>query len=239
MSDLVEILTAMLNDEHAEDVYVDTRIDKYLEACCKKTGCEGLPDPVTDADRLLYELAEKIAEGGGGGFGFVDTKKLTSLNSFAQAGSNLEFMLDENLDTSNVTNMSYLFKQAVNLTEVTNLNTIKAAQMNSTFEGCTNLQTVATINGTNCWSMSDIFKSCAKLKNLTVVENSIQVDLNVSDCVQLSNESLLSILKGIKKTTGWKTLKLPANKQSIIESDETMNAELAAVRNANWTVQFI
>lgn len=59
-----ELLKALLNDETAE-IQPVSRAEKYLKACCEKCGCEGLPEPVSRSDELLYELAEKLAHGGG------------------------------------------------------------------------------------------------------------------------------------------------------------------------------
>lgn len=52
-------LNALLNDTTAE-VDLISRVDKYLSACCEACGCEGLPEPISRIDHLLYELAEKL-----------------------------------------------------------------------------------------------------------------------------------------------------------------------------------
>lgn len=65
MSKIEDFLNALLNDELA-NVEAKTRVEKYLKACCEKCGCEGLPEPKTRIDALLYELAEKMKGGGGG-----------------------------------------------------------------------------------------------------------------------------------------------------------------------------
>lgn len=65
MSKIEDFLNALLNDELA-DIEAKTRVEKYLKACCEKCGCEGLPEPKTRIDGLLYELAEKMKGGGGG-----------------------------------------------------------------------------------------------------------------------------------------------------------------------------
>lgn len=43
-----------------------SRIEEYLMNCCEMCGCEGLPAPITNTDKLLHHLAS-ILEGGGGG----------------------------------------------------------------------------------------------------------------------------------------------------------------------------
>ncbi len=44
-----------------------SRIDEYLINCCEGCGCDGLPKPISTTDKLLYHLAEKLANIGGGG----------------------------------------------------------------------------------------------------------------------------------------------------------------------------
>ena len=66
MSKTTELLTAMLNDEPIEDFTPRSRIEAYLKNCCLACGCDGLPEPITETDKLLFALAEKVAGGGGG-----------------------------------------------------------------------------------------------------------------------------------------------------------------------------
>lgn len=64
-SRIEELLEALLNDETV-DFQPHSRAEAYLKACCEKCGCTGLPEPLSRNDALLYALAEKIAQGGGG-----------------------------------------------------------------------------------------------------------------------------------------------------------------------------
>lgn len=66
MSKTVELLTALVNGEGIEDFTPHSRMEAYLKNCCLACGCDGLPAPITEADALLYALADKIASGGGG-----------------------------------------------------------------------------------------------------------------------------------------------------------------------------
>ena len=61
-----EQLMALLNDT-VTDVEIISRVDEYLSACCEGCGCEDLPDPITRKDKLLYQLAAKLEDGGGVG----------------------------------------------------------------------------------------------------------------------------------------------------------------------------
>ena len=66
MSRFEELLTAFLNGE-VVDFEPLSRMEQYLKNCCDKCGCDGLPTPNTRAEILLYQLAEQLKNGGGGG----------------------------------------------------------------------------------------------------------------------------------------------------------------------------
>lgn len=61
-SNIEEMLEALLNGE-TTDIVAQTRIEKYLKACCEKCGCGGLPVPESRVDSLLYALADEMAHG--------------------------------------------------------------------------------------------------------------------------------------------------------------------------------
>lgn len=69
MSKAAELLTAMASGEGIEDFEPDSRMEAYLKNCYLACGCDGLPEPITEADELLYALAEKMAGSGSGGGG--------------------------------------------------------------------------------------------------------------------------------------------------------------------------
>lgn len=64
-SKVEQALTALLNGEPLEDFTPVSRTEAYLKNCCLACGCDGLPEPITATDVLLYQLAEKMAQAGG------------------------------------------------------------------------------------------------------------------------------------------------------------------------------
>ena len=62
-SNFEELLQALLNGETV-DIQPRSRMEAYLKSCCEGCGCDGLPEPVTRADALLYALSDKLAGGG-------------------------------------------------------------------------------------------------------------------------------------------------------------------------------
>lgn len=69
MSNEERLLKALLNGVPPDNVEIISRVDKYLSACCEKCGCDGLPEPVTRIDHLLYDLAARLKGAGSGGSG--------------------------------------------------------------------------------------------------------------------------------------------------------------------------
>ena len=60
------LLNAVINGDTIEFT-PRSRMEEYLKNCINKAGIEGLPDPRSRADALLYMLAENISSGGSGG----------------------------------------------------------------------------------------------------------------------------------------------------------------------------
>ena len=78
----------------------------------------------------------------------------------------------ENLDTSNVTNMSYMFYCCQKLTslDVSNFSTSNVTNMSSMFDSCTGLTSldVSKFDTSNVTNMSNIFNWCSSLISLDV-----------------------------------------------------------------------
>ena len=54
------LLNALINGESV-DFEPRSRAELYLKNCCERCGCDGLPEPRSRLDGLLYLLAEVIA----------------------------------------------------------------------------------------------------------------------------------------------------------------------------------
>lgn len=67
MSSRYEVLIKALLNGETVNFEPRSRTEKYLKNCCDKCGCDGLPEPRTRAEALLYQLAEKLAGESGGG----------------------------------------------------------------------------------------------------------------------------------------------------------------------------
>lgn len=101
----------------------------------------------------------------------------------------------DNIDTSDVSNMSYMFGSCKNLTslDVSNLNTSKTTNMNSMFYDCRNLNSldVTNFNTSNVTDMSNLFKRDRRLTQLDVSSFDTSKVTTMkdmfSDCSQLTS----------------------------------------------------
>lgn len=57
-----------------ENLTPRSRMEAYLKNCCLACGCDGLPAPITTTDKLLYHLAQTVANAGGGASSWNDLK---------------------------------------------------------------------------------------------------------------------------------------------------------------------
>ena len=79
--------------------------------------------------------------------------------------------MNENLNTSEVTNMSYMFSSCpLQTIDVSNFDTRKVEDMNYMFSDCENLETLdlSNFDTRKVWSMFAMFADCEKLKTITV-----------------------------------------------------------------------
>ena len=76
------------------------------------------------------------------------------------------------LDTSNVTNMYYMFYECPNLTTIPQLDTSNVTNMSYMFGYCTKLTTVTQLNTSNVTNMSGMFSGCNKLTTIPQLDTS-------------------------------------------------------------------
>ena len=77
------------------------------------------------------------------------------------------------VDTSNVTNMNYMFYKCASLKEVPQLNTSNVTNMSYMFFNCTSLTEIPQFDTSNVINMSEMFSSCNNLTD-TSIDNILQ-----------------------------------------------------------------
>lgn len=139
-------------------------------------GYDLLNDDV-DATKEYYNNGEQH-----GMLGNTNTAKgIASFNNFIQErGVNVKYptdmssafngcagekipLLELSSDTSNVTNMAYMFSGCRALTSIPSIDTSKVTNMNGLFSGCRSLQQIPLLDTSSVTSMSNMFVNCASL----------------------------------------------------------------------------
>ena len=86
--------------------------------------------------------------------------------------------------TSNVTNMSYMFKDCEYLQSIPKLNTDNVTNMEWMFQGCSNLKTIPLLNTSNVTKMAHMFAKCINLQTIPQLNTSnvTNMELMFDEC---------------------------------------------------------
>ena len=175
----------------------------------------------------------------------IDTSSVTSMsNMFAECGNLKEIPL---LNTSNVTETSNMFKGCYKLITIPQLDTSNIKNMWQMFTYCNELTTVPLLNCSSVTTISDIFMSCQKLENLggfynlgnnyptSISENSYEKRLNLSDCRDLTHDSLMNVINNLYDiaSKGVKTQQLALGRTNLAK---LTSEEIAIATNKGWNV---
>ena len=98
------------------------------------------------------------------------------------------------LDTSQVTDMSYMFYNCKVLTSVSLLDTGEVTNMANMFRGCTSLTTILSLNTSEVTSMTNMFSSCSSLTSIPLLDTSNVTNIShmFSNCSLLTSIPLLN-----------------------------------------------
>ena len=122
-----------------------------------------------DSNHLFYQF-RKLTEIEN--INLLDTSNVTNMWYMFRDCSSLTSLDVSKFDTSNVTNMSSMFSECNSLTnlDVSNFNTSKIKNMGYMFSGCSRLTSldVSNFNTSKVTSMYDMFEDCSGLTSLDV-----------------------------------------------------------------------
>ena len=123
------------------------------------------------------------------------TKSTVSLFRF-YSGSTIEGLINKE-DTSNVTDMTTMFYNCLNLTIIPQLNTSNVVKMESMFAGCSNLTTIPQLDTSNVTTMQMMFRNCSRLSSIPLLDtrNVASVWAMFQSCTSLITIPLLDISK--------------------------------------------
>ena len=91
-------------------------------------------------------------------------------------GDNVDFIVG--LDTSNVTDMSSMFRNCSKLTTIPLLDTSKVTDMGGMFNGCSSLTTVPQLDTSNATVVQSMFDHCSKLTTIPLLDTSKVTDMS-------------------------------------------------------------
>ena len=132
-------------------------------------------------------------------------------------------------DTSNVTDMTYMFWQCKELTDAPLIDTSKATTMESMFCYCSNLLTVPSLDIGNATNLRDMLYSCPNIEAIHIIN--IGADLDISSSTKLTREALLEIIGNLKTVTTTKRLRMGStNLAKLTEEDK------AIATNKGWSL---
>lgn len=100
---------------------------------------------------------------------YSDTENLTSTASLFMQSHMTSIPL---INTSNVTNMNYMFQGCVNLKTIPALDTSKVTSMFAMFKSCSALTSIPEIDTSNVTNMEGMFESCSNLTTIPSLNTS-------------------------------------------------------------------
>ena len=208
MSDVTRLLQALLNGEDIGIFEPKSRTEAYLKNCCLASGVGGLPDPITETDALLYQLAEKLGTEGG-------AAKEPYIEETYDANGNL---IDVNL-VGYTTIRPYAFQKCSKLA-LTSLPSGLTKIGNYTFHDCTSLALTSLPSGLT--GIGDFaFQNCSKLALTSLPSGLTSVgNFTFYGCQKLSLTSLPSGIIGVggnafSKCTGLTSITFQGKPKSI------------------------
>ena len=121
-----------------------------------------------------------------------DMNYITNMSKMFNNTKNLSQIPNYNFNTSNVTNISWMFQACYNLTNIPNFDTSKVTNMWYTFSSCSNLTNVPNFNTSNVTYMAWMFFQCYNLItipnfNTSKVTNMTQMFQHCDNLINVPN----------------------------------------------------
>ena len=108
----------------------------------------------------------------------VDINDYYDLTKQASGGINYYIKQIPLIDTSDYTNMSYMFANYKPLTTIPLLNTSKVTNMYRMFDGCKSLTTIPQLDTSKVTNMNGMFVACTSLTTIPQLDTSKVTDMN-------------------------------------------------------------
>ena len=123
-----------------------------------------------NAEYLFYNCSNLTSEQLASILKYDDTSNCTNMSYMFDYCSTLTTI--PLIDTSNCTNMSYMFYYCSTLTTIPLIDTSGVTDMQYMFYKCTNLTTIPLIDTSNCTNMQRMFDECSNLTTIPQLDTS-------------------------------------------------------------------
>ena len=133
-------------------------------------------------------------------------------------------------DTENVTDLSEMFSNCPNLTEVKLIDTSKATTMYRMFRNCPNLTVIPAFDTSKVTQMGEMFLYCPNLT--TIHMTGMTADLDISGSTMFTREALVEILNNLGTVTPTnRTLTMGSTNIAKLTEEDKLIAT-----NKGWTL---
>ena len=161
---------------------------------------------------------------------YNDTSNVTNMDYMFAHCYNLTTL--PQLDTSNVTTMTGGFYYCSSLTTIPQLDTSKVTNMQYMFYNCSNLTTIPqldTSNVTDAINMYSMFDFCSSLEEIHMT--GMKVSFNISASTKFTREALVEILNNLTTVTTTQTLAMGSTNLAKLTDEDKLIAT-----NKGWTL---
>ena len=189
-----QLLNAYINGDDISNFVPLSRNEQILKDMI--LGNEQTSSPQSRIESLYKKLDEKIKEGSGGDnpLQYIinnqggDRKPSCYYLFTFYKGTSLDDIVKE-LDTSKVTDMSYMFNECKYLTTIPQLDTSSCINMENIFYKCLRIKTIPQLNTSKVTNMSHMFDNCEYLESIPQLDTSscIKMGSMFNRCISLNS----------------------------------------------------
>ena len=142
---------------------------------------------VVDADKSITAISQYRNNKDVRYAKMLDTSQVTNMQYMFNGCSSLTSI--PALDTSQVTNMDSMLRDCYNLTSIPTLDTSQVTSMDSMFRDCSSLTPIPALNTSQVTSMDSMFWGCSSLTSIPVLDTSQVISMNYmfSNCTRLTS----------------------------------------------------
>jgi surface protein len=121
------------------------------------------------------------------------------------------------LDTQNVTNMDSMFYYCTKLTSIPELDTQNVTNMEYMFYYCANLTSIPELDTQNVTNMAYMFKYCTNLTEINMINIGCNLDVTSTE---LKHNALVKLINNLKSGVTSKTLTMGSSKLALLSDEE-------------------